>query len=137
MEAAADPDRDVRHRQGVHRYHSVVEGCAMAAKFRRSGLTVAEFSRQNGVTRKMILYWTGRERELAASHRPQELVRIPEPSPSATPTPSVAVAEHVRSPAASDQSIEVRLPSGAVLVVRAGFDASLLRELMRTLGAAC
>lgn len=106
----------------------------MAADFRRSGLTVAEFAKQKGVTRKMIMYWTGRERELAAS-RPQELVRMPAPAPTsdavAAPAPSAPV------PVQSNAAIELRFPGGLVATVHPGFDATLLREVIRALAAPC
>jgi hypothetical protein len=119
-----------RHPQGRHRYRNVIEGCAMAAEFRRSGLTVAEFSRQKGVSRKMILYWTGRERELAAS-RPQELVEVAAvsaPAPAAAPPASTA---------STVAGLEVRLPNGIAIAVSSTFDASLLREVVRALAAPC
>lgn len=121
----------IRHPQGRRRYQNVVEGCAMAAEFRRSGLTVAEFSRQKGVSRKMIMYWAGRERELAAS-RPQELVQVPA---VAAPSPAPALPADAASFARA--AIEVRLPNGVTIGVCVGFDASLLRDVVRALSASC
>jgi hypothetical protein len=62
-----ESEKSSKHAWGKHRYTSVVEGCAMAAQYRRSGLTIGEFVRQTGVSRRMVLYWTQRERELAAN----------------------------------------------------------------------
>ncbi len=140
MADRAPAANQIFHPHGVHRYRSVVEGCAMAAEFRRSGLTVAAFARQQGVTRRMILYWASRESELAAAHRPQELVMVtaptsaPAPSPTPTPTPTPAVQPRRSS---ADPIIELRLSDGSVALLRPGFDASLLRDVMRALAAPC
>ena len=63
----AQNEKSPKHAWGKHRYTSVVDGCAMAAQYRRSGLTIGEFVRQTGVSRRMVLYWTQRERELATA----------------------------------------------------------------------
>ena len=150
-------DTSPKHPWGKHRYKSVVEGCAMAAQYRRSGLTLGEFVRQTGVTRRMVEYWLRRERELAASNQtdfvevtPTLVVPVsPAETVSATTLlapPSVAAVVPKQAPQASAESppspptqpsLEIRLPSGATIAVGASFDPVLLRAVVGCLAAPC
>lgn len=53
------------HPAGKHRYKTVVDGCAMAARFCQSCLTVGEIVQQTYISRRMVDNWTRRERALA------------------------------------------------------------------------
>jgi hypothetical protein len=129
---------------GKHRYKTVVDGCAMAARFRNSGLTVGEFVRQTGVSRRMVDYWTRRERELAHTMKdgfaevtpaiehvavdvaPAAVAPVPERQP--TPEPP----KRALSP---PPTIELRLPGGAAIVIGPGFDPAVLRAVVACLGS--
>ena len=153
----ATSDTSTKHPWGKHRYKSVVDGCAMAAQYRRSGLTLGEFVRQTGVTRRMVEYWSRRERELAVSNQSDFVEVTPvavvpdraEKPVTATvllAAPSVApVEQEWAQPPAADQppqpapqpSLEIRLPSGATIAVGARFDPALLRAVVGCLAAPC
>ena len=157
----AENNPAAKHPWGKRRYASVVEGCAMAAQFRRSGLTIGEFTRQTGVSRSMVLYWTQRERELAASAQAGFVEVTPaieavdteaQAAPVITPPAVIARSEPAKSPKApspaapipppaaiaeAPRSLVIRLPGGAVIVVDAGFDPSLLRAVVGCLVPEC
>ena len=118
---------------GRHRYRSVIEGCEMAAEFRRSGMTMAEFARQKGLSRRTVMYWHVRERELAQTTQAGfvELSGTPA-SPKALPAPPQSTI-----PSESWSAIEIRMPNGAMLSVRSGFDAKLLRDVLAIIGGPC
>lgn len=153
----ATNDTSTKHPWGKHRYKSVVEGCAMAAQYRRSGLTLGEFARQTGVTRRMVEYWLRRERELAASNQ-SDFVEVtpaqvkPDASSVTVTTmallapPVVVPAEPEQAPQATEVppakpavklSLEIRLPGGATIAVGASFDPVLLRAVVGCLAAPC
>jgi hypothetical protein len=89
----------------------------MAAQYRRSGLTIGEFVRQTGVSRRMVLYWTQRERELAANVQ-AGFADVTAAIPAPSPVLAVAAPEQ-QSPRASDpvQPVlpSVELPSPTVM----------------------
>ena len=153
----APSDTSTKHPWGKHRYKSVVDGCAMAAQYRRSGLTLGEFVRQTGVTRRMVEYWSRRERELAASNQsnfvevtPVAVVpdRAEKPVTAtvllAAPSGAPVEPEQAQPPVAepplrptTQPSLEIRLPSGATIAVGASFDPVLLRAVVGCLAAPC
>ena len=131
------------HPAGKHRYKTVIEGCAMAARFRQSGLTAGAFVRQTGVSRRMVDYWTRRERELAQTvnggfaemtpaieHVAVDAAAAPAAVPERPPVP----APPMRGPSAPS-SIELRLPGGAAIAVGPGFDPVVLRAVVACLGS--
>jgi len=132
-----------KHPAGKHRYKSVIDGCAMVAQFRRSGLTIGEFTRQTGISRRMVDYWTRRERELArtvSSGFVEVTPAIPAAAPLALPAPAPSQAEPAvvaapSRPATGSASIEIRLPGGPVIAVGADFDPGLLRAVIACLGS--
>ena len=138
MEPASKP------RQGKHRYQSVIEGCEMAAEYRRSGLHMAEFARQKGISRRMVEYWTLRERELAATSEGGfvEVSVGDHPGPAgALPAPAATVASAtpiaISPPGVERTALEIRFRNGTTIIVRCDCDATLLRSVIATLEAAC
>ncbi|MBV9542411.1 MAG: hypothetical protein JO167_14205 [Alphaproteobacteria bacterium] len=131
------------YQQGKHRYRSVAEGMAMAQAYLRSGQGMSQFARENGITQRMVMYWSTRARQLASA------------SETATAQPvSPPLLEHVGSvdergcittpeaaPAApkKEAAIEVRLSNGARIAVKAGFSPARLRQVIACLegGGAC
>jgi len=122
----------------------------MAAQFRRSGLTVGEFVRQTGVSRRMVLYWTQRERELASNVQAGFVDVTPALEADATvlnaDSPVDAASEPPRpalprlanpvppSPTmVGSSSLEITLPRGAIIKVGPGFDPVLLRTVVSCL----
>jgi hypothetical protein len=100
-----------------------------------SGLTAASFAAEEGVAESSLRWW---KTELVRRARKQGARRSPGPGRGAA---GVAVARVVREgeapPAASGrpkESIELVL-EGARVVVAHGFDAQLLREVVRALSA--
>ena len=101
-----------------------------------SGRTASSFAAEQGIAEASLRWW---KTELARRARRQGARRSPGPGRRAAST--VAVARVVRegeAPAAAEErgtgSIELVLGS-ARLVVSRGFDAQLLRELVRALSA--
>ena len=152
------PDTSPKHPWGKHRYKSVVEGCAMAAQYRRSGLTLGEFVRQTGVTRRMVEYWSRRERELAANNHADFVEVTPTlvvpDCPAETVTATALLSSSIVVPVEPEQvppasvgspppppstqpTLEIRLPSGATIAVGASFDPVLLRAVVGCLAAPC
>jgi hypothetical protein len=126
----------------THRYRTVVEGVELANEFMRSRMTVTEFSRQRGVTVRMVTYWTKRARLLAAATS-ADLVQVAEIGEGGAIEPlagKVAVTGtaviQASSPAVSSASpmIEVRLPSGVRIGVAAGFSPTVLAQVVACLG---
>lgn len=153
----AQNEKSPKHAWGKHRYTSVVEGCAMAAQYRRSGLTIGEFVRQTGVSRRMVLYWTQRERELAATVEagftevsatvpaPSPAITAPEPpatgpsqptQPGMSSTPATVI-KPLALPTANHVPVEIRLPGGVVITVGPDFDPQTLRAVVGCLVAPC
>jgi hypothetical protein len=141
---------------GKHRYKSVIEGCAMAAQYRRSGLTLGEFVRQAGVTRRMVEYWSRRERELAARSqgdfvevtpsqvvpaRPAEtmteMTLLAPPSVVPDEPEQASVEPPLSLPLPAQPSLEIRLPGGATIAVGVSFDPVLLRAVVGCLAVPC
>jgi hypothetical protein len=125
------------HPCGKHRYQTVAEGMAMAQAFLRSGLNISDFARQQGVSFRMVKYWSGRARQLAtasevASASPPLLehvaavdahggITITEDSPKRQRTvPDTAC-------------IEVHLRRGLRISVTPGFSPALLRQIVSCL----
>ena len=130
-----------RHPQGVHRYRSVVEGMELANAHARSQLSMAEFARQQGVSFRMVKYWTGRSRQLAVASSP-DLVQVAEVSPSGRiepmaqrPTPALpAPVTAAPAVAGAPPTIEVRLPNGVRIAIGAGFSPEALTQVIACVG---
>lgn len=131
------------HPAGKHRYKTVIDGCAMAARFRQSGLTVGAFVRQTGVSRRMVDYWTRRERELANAVKEgfaEVTPSIEHVAADAAPT-LTAIPEHPPAPVPLlhtpqvPPQIELRLPGGASISIGPGFDPAVLRAVVACLGS--
>ena len=86
-----------------------------------SGLTVAEFARQRGISADR-LYWARRQARAAAKKRGE---------PATTREFTEVVVSDLPSPAAA--SIELRLPTGIAIGVSADFDEVTLRRLLGVL----
>lgn len=87
--------------------------------FKASGLTQAQFCKNNGYKVKQFNYWLRKFRELNNGSNNNEMKWIP---------------VSVEDPRAS--KINIRIGS-AVIEVENGFDANLLTEVIKTLGAVC
>lgn len=131
------------HPAGKHRYKSVIDGCAMAARFRQSGLTIGAFVRQTGVSRRMVDYWTRRERELANAVKDgfaevtpaiEHVAIDAAPAPAAVPEHHPAPAPPLHAPPVSPQ-IELRLPGDVSIAIGPGFDPAVLRAVVACLGS--
>jgi hypothetical protein len=131
------------HPAGKHRYKTVIDGCAMAARFRQSGLTVGAFVRQTGVSRRMVDYWTRRERELARTVQEGFAEVTPaiehvavEAAPAVAAVPECPpVQKPPLSAPSAPPSIELRLPGGAAIAIGPGFDPAVLRAVVACLGS--
>ena len=155
-----ETEKPTKHPWGKHRYKSVIEGCAMAAQFRQSGLTLGQFVQQTGVTRRMVEYWLRRERELATTATsgfaevtavttaespaeeqiPSAMVTPaspPPPEPVEAQLPATASTLPLVEQVSVPKPLEIRLPGGVIIPVGPGFDADLLRDVVACLGASC
>jgi hypothetical protein len=96
---------------GAEQWHQIIEGQ------RSSGLTVAAYCRDRGVTEGSFYTWKRRLRSPAKSNRSSapEFVEVKPPSASAV------------------GAIEICLHGERRLLVRGGFDPDLLMDLVRTL----
>lgn len=140
----AQPDAtQPNHPAGKHRYKTVIDGCAMAARFRQSGLTVGAFVRQTGVSRRMVDYWTRRERELAHTVKDGFAEVTPaiehvavDAAPAAAAVPErPPVQEPPLSAPSAPPLIELRLPGGAAIAIGPGFDPAVLRAVVACLSS--
>jgi hypothetical protein len=127
----AQNEKSPKHAWGKHRYTSVVDGCTMAAQYRRSGLTIGEFVRQTGVSRRMVLYWTQRERELATAVEAgftEVTASLPAPAPPiAAPVPPAVNSCQPDGPATPQQRQSHRehwLLNPAIPPLRSDFQAA-------------
>jgi len=98
---------------GAEQWHQIIEGQ------RSSGLTVAAYCRDRGVTEGSFYTWKRRLRSPAKSNRSSAPVFVEVKPPSAS-----AVG-----------AIEICLRGERRLLVRRGFDPDLLMALVRTLEA--
>jgi hypothetical protein len=90
------------------------------AEWRESGMTAEEFASGRGFEASTLRFWSSRLRHVEETSSASE--------------PTVAMARVVRaSPVARDAGIEV-VVGGARVVLTAGFDAELLREVVAALG---
>lgn len=95
--------------------------------WRESGLTAEEFATAGGYRPKTLQWWVSElprrasKAERARSRKPQSM-------------PKVAMAHVVRRDATAEESLTVRV-ADAVIAVRRGFDAQLLRDVVFALGA--
>ena len=98
---------------------------AVVARLRASGVSLAEFSRREGIAYSRLLAWRKR---LADGGPGSEVL----PAPAAP-----LFAELVRADAAVSQAaaVEILLPGGAVIRLRRGADASLVRAAIEALKA--
>lgn len=103
------------------RRRSQVEWSQRVRRFNRSGLTLEEFARQEGVSPGQLAWWTGRLRSLRASNR-QTAPAFVELVPAQAPAPA---------------GIELVLAGGLVMRVPVGFDETTVARLVRTLGGTC
>jgi transposase len=89
----------------------------------RSGLDVAEFARREGIDRKQLYWWRWRLRSTEQSATPAEPAFLP-----------VHVVASMSAPAATppleSPPIEIALPNGRLVRVRAGFDAGTLERVL-------
>lgn len=106
---------------------NTAKGRRMVKSWRASGLTVAEFARQEGID-PWRLYWWRRKLEPAATRAAREDVRA---ESVATPAPflPVRVSQTVAQPP-SCATFEVVMVNGRTVRVPADFDASALRRLL-------
>lgn len=87
--------------------------------FKASGLTQAQFCKNNGYKVKQFNYWLRKFRELNNGSNNNEMKWIP---------------VSVEDPRVSKLNIRI---GSAVIEVESGFDAKLLTEVIKTLGAVC
>jgi len=144
MSEAASPAP--HHPRGHHRYQSVVDGIALANAFARSRLTISAFAREQGVSFRMVKYWSTRARQLAAASSP-DLVQVAEVSaggvitpvtPAAVPALPAPTRAPSPTPGASSTAppvIEVRLPNGVRIGVGAGFSPEMLAQVIACVGS--
>jgi hypothetical protein len=99
------------HRPGAEEWRQIIDGQ------RHSGLTVAAYCLERGITQGSIYAWKRRSR---APARP-------------TRSPKPAFVEVTSPRAGSDGTIEICLPGERRLLARRGFDRALLIQLIRTL----
>jgi hypothetical protein len=95
----------------AEQWHRIIEGQ------RSSGLTVAAYCRDRGVTEGSFYTWKRRLRS------PAKPIRLPKP----------AFVEVKPSSLSAAGAIEIFLQGGRRLLVRSGFDRDLLIELVRAL----
>lgn len=91
------------------------------SRFERSGLSPAAFCRRHGFPAQRLSYW----RRVVGAAVPQERVSL-------APVQVVGLAEAV-----VQGSVEIHLPSGERVIVRADVPAELLRETLSALRATC
>jgi transposase-like protein len=84
-----------------------------------SDLSVVAFARRHGLSASALRYWTSRRKRPVAPQFLRLVAKAPTSSPTAAPPPSVV--------------IEV---GTARVLVAPGFDAALLRDVVRALGEA-
>ena len=96
---------------GAEQWHQIIEGQ------RSSGLTVAAYCRDRGVTEGSFYTWKRRLRSPAKSNH----------------SPARVFVEMKPPKTSSSGAIEICLPAARCLLVRRGFDRELLIELIRAL----
>jgi hypothetical protein len=107
-------------------------------QWRRSGLTGRDFCAEQGLRETSFYAW---RRELARRDREQQAATMKDdlPARTATARPSAAAAPPtfvqlaIADDTALTPTIEVVLTQGRRVQVRPGFDAELLRQLLRLL----
>jgi hypothetical protein len=90
--------------------------------WRESGLSAEEFAKPSGYRPKTLQWWAS------------ELARRSSPSRRRRSKPTVAMARVIRPAKHVEEAIAIRV-GGAVIAVRRGFDAQLLRDVMSALGS--
>jgi transposase len=91
----------------------------LLGQWRRSGLSASQFCQQHGISPPNFYAW---RREIARRDQPATI------RPSSTPTFVKLALE-----GAAPSPLEIVLADGRLLRVRPGFDAALLRQLLRLL----
>ena len=100
-------------------YWGVEDAREVLDEWRRSGVTLTEFARREGLSRNRLSWWRGRLGE----ERPPRFHRI-----ELVGTPVSAVAG-----GGGGEGIEIVVGGARRVVVRPGFDRELLAEVLRVL----
>ena len=98
------------------RRRSQAEAASLVREFEQSGLSRKAFSIARGIALHTLDYYRGRDRTRRATHTAQELLPV----------------DLISAPSASS-SLRVELASGRRIVVEAGFDVSVLKQLVAAL----
>jgi len=101
----------------------------LLSQWRQSGLTVRDFCAQHGVQEASFYAW---RRQLAQRDR-QRRRTIGSPPRPAGAAASAFVELAIATDASTPAAIELVVAGGRLLRVRPGFDAELLRRLVRVL----
>ena len=96
---------------------SVEQRLAIVAQFERSGLTLKEFGRQQGINEATLGWWRRIARHTEQNSSKVELVEIGAKRSNA------------------DRAVEVVLPNGICLRVPAGFERRSLEEILAVVRA--
>ncbi len=100
------------------RYWRVEDAERVLAALRESGSSVAAFAREHGVNEARLLRWRQRLRKMV--------------------TPRFHPVKVVRTSAVAESPIELVLVGGERLVLRTGFDPTMLRQIKQALeGSVC
>lgn len=101
----------------------------LVAGWESSGRSAVEFASEHGIAEATLRWW---KTELARRARKEERRRPPRPGPSAGGVPlAKVVRQHTDSAVTSRVAV---LVGAARIIVEAGFDEQLLREVVRALG---
>ena len=98
--------------------------------WRESGLSAEEFATAGGYRPKTLQWWASELARRASKAAPERRRRR---SLKPRSMPKVAIARVVRRGATAEESLTVRV-ANAVIAVRRGFDAQLLRDVVFALG---
>ena len=98
--------------------------------WRESELSAEEFATTGGYRPKTLQWWASEFGRRAAKAEPE---RRRARSRKRRPMPKVPMARVVRRETAADEPLAVRV-ADAVIAVRRGFDAQLLRDVVSALG---
>jgi transposase len=112
-------------------------------RWKRSGLSAAEFARREGLKAKQLHWWNWKLGASDTVPQPEEPRFLPVrvvSSPTPAPTPSTSAALVMTSPSSpAATAIEIALPNGRLVRVPPGFDPATLECVLAIAaeGGAC
>jgi transposase-like protein len=115
------------HQQRRLRWQAIVQ------QYRDSGQTIAEFVRANGLCRQKFYAWRRRFESPPAGGASSSAGEVPAAANQETVSPAFVRVVPTESPDSDGGSIEVRLRRRRRVLVRSGFDRTLLIGVVRAL----